>query len=325
MNVNNYKQTELNRPFIAQRADPFILHAPDGSFYFTASVPEYDRIVLRHSQTLKGLADAEEVTLWRKHDEGIMSLHIWAPELHYLNGEWYIYYAGGDKDDIWAIRPYVLKCTGQDPMTDPWIEMGLVKRADDFSFNDFSLDMTVFEHKGKLYTIWAEKVNQGQKISSLYIAEMKSPTELKTEQVLLTTPDYDWERVDFWVNEGPSVMEADGKIFVTFSASATGVCYCMGLLSADADADILDPAVWKKERYPVLQSSEEAGLYGPGHNTFFTDEEGRLMTSYHARPYDEIIGNPLYDINRHAYVMSVPVENGMPVFKYENNRLDLLK
>lgn len=325
MNVNNYRQTELNRPFIAQRADPFILHAPDGSFYFTASVPEYDRIVLRHSQTLKGLADAEEVTLWRKHDEGIMSLHIWAPELHYLNGEWYIYYAGGDKDDIWAIRPYVLKCTGQDPMTDPWIEMGLVKRADDFSFNDFSLDMTVFEHKGKLYTIWAEKVNQGQKISSLYIAEMKSPTELKTEQVLLTTPDYDWERVDFWVNEGPSVMEADGKIFVTFSASATGVCYCMGLLSADADADILDPAVWKKERYPVLQSSGEAGLYGPGHNTFFTDEEGRLMTSYHARPYDEIIGNPLYDINRHAYVMSVPVENGMPVFKYENNRLDLLK
>ncbi len=325
MNVNNYRQTELNRPFIAQRADPFILHAPDGSFYFTASVPEYDRIVLRHSQTLKGLADAEEVTLWRKHDEGIMSLHIWAPELHYLNGEWYIYYAGGDKDDIWAIRPYVLKCTGQDPMTDPWIEMGLVKRADDFSFNDFSLDMTVFEHKGKLYTIWAEKVNQGQKISSLYIAEMKSPTELKTEQVLLTTPDYDWERVDFWVNEGASVMEAEGKIFVTFSASATGVCYCMGLLSADADADILDPAVWKKERYPVLQSSEEAGLYGPGHNTFFTDEEGNLMTSYHARPYDEIIGNPLYDINRHAYIMSVPVENGMPVFKYENNRLDLLK
>ncbi len=324
MNVNNYKETKYNKPFIAQRADPYILHAPDGTFYFTASVPEYDRIVLRHSNTLKGLAEAEEVTLLRKHDEGIMSLHIWAPELHYLQGNWYIYYAGGDKDDVWAIRPYILKCTGQDPMTDPWIELGLMKRADDFSFNDFSLDMTVFEHKGKLYTIWAEKVNQGQKISSLYIAELSSPTEMKTQQVLLTTPDYDWERIDFWVNEGASVFETEDKIFVTFSASATGVCYCMGLLSADKDADILDPAVWKKERYPVLESSFEYGLFGPGHNTFFTDENGKLMTSYHARPYDEIIGNPLYDINRHAYIMEVPVENGWPVFNYENNRLDLL-
>ncbi len=323
MNVNDYKETKYNKPFIAQRADPYILHAPDGSFYFTASVPEYDRIALRHSQTLKGLAEAEEVTIWRKHDEGIMSLHIWAPELHYLDGSWYVYYAGGDKDDIWAIRPYVLKCTGQDPMKDPWVEMGLLKRVDDFSFNDFSLDMTVFEHRGRRYTIWAEKVNQGQKISSLYIAELASPTELKTEQVLLTTPDYDWERVDFWVNEGPSVMKADGKIFVTFSASATGERYCMGLLSVDEDADLLDPRVWKKERYPVLKTSREHGLYGPGHNTFFTDENGKQMMAYHARPYDEIIGNPLYDINRHAYLMEVPVENGMPVFSYENNVTDL--
>ncbi len=323
MNVNNYKETKYNKPFIAQRADPYILHAPDGTFYFTASMPEYDRIALRHSQTLKGLADAEEVTIWRKHDEGIMSLHIWAPELHYLQGNWYIYYAGGDKDDVWAIRPYVLKCTGQDPMKDPWIELGLLKRADDFSFNDFSLDMTVFEHNGKLYTIWAEKVNQGQKISSLYIAELASPTELKTQQVLLTTPDYDWERIDFWVNEGAAVLQTEDKIFVTFSASATGERYCMGLLSADKDADILDPAVWKKERYPVLESSKEHGLFGPGHNTFFTDENGKLLTSYHARPYDEIIGNPLYDINRHAYLMDVPFENGWPVFSYENNRTDL--
>ena len=323
MNANNFRKTKYNEPFIAQRADPFILHAEDDTFYFTASHPAYDRIVLRHSDTLKGLAGAEEITVWKKHEEGIMSIHIWAPELHYLRGSWYIYYAGGDKDDVWAIRPYVLKCTGQDPMTDPWVEMGMLQRADAFCFNDFSLDMTVFEHRGRMYTIWAEKVNQGKKISSLYIAELESPTVLKTAQVLLTTPDYDWERVDFWVNEGPSFLEAEGRVFVSFSASATGACYCMGLLSADADADLLDPASWKKERHPVLQTDEEAGLYGPGHNTFFTDEEGRLVTSYHARPYDEIIGDPLYDINRHTYLMDVPFENGMPVFSYQNNRINL--
>ena len=72
---------------------------------FTASVPAYDRIVLRRSKTLAGLKDAEEITVWKKHPEGIMSEHIWAPELHYLDGKWYIYFAGGDKDDVWAIRP----------------------------------------------------------------------------------------------------------------------------------------------------------------------------------------------------------------------------
>ena len=32
-----------------------------------------------------------------------MSVHIWAPEIHYLDNKWFIYYAGGDIDDIWAI------------------------------------------------------------------------------------------------------------------------------------------------------------------------------------------------------------------------------
>ncbi len=320
MNADNYVKTEYNNPFIEQRADPYILHAQDGSFYFTASVPTYDRIAIRHSDTLTGLQTAEEVTVWRKHESGIMSLHIWAPEIHYLDGNWYIYYAGGDKDDIWAIRPYVLKCTGQDPMKDPWVEMGLLERKDLFCFNDFSLDMTNFEHRGKRYFIWAEKVNQGKKISNLYIAEMESPTALKTQQVLLATPSYDWERIGFWVNEGPAVIKAGGKIYVTYSASETGECYCMGLLSAKEDADLLDPESWKKERYPVLTSSREMGLYGPGHNSFFTDENGKLVMAYHARPYDEIIGDPLYDHNRHCYLMDVPIVDGRPLFDYKNHR-----
>lgn len=322
MNAENYRKTVYNKPFIPQRADPYICHAEDGSFYFTASVPAYDRIALRHSETLEGLQDAEEVTVWKKHDSGIMSIHIWAPELHYLQGNWYLYFAAGDREDIWAIRPYVLKCEGQDPMKDPWVEIGLLKRADDFCFNDFSLDMTVFEHRGRMYVIWAEKVNQGKKISNLYIAELESPTVMKTPQVLFTTPDYDWERVDFWVNEGPAVLKTEEQIFVTYSASSTGACYCMGMMSIGADQDLLDPRAWKKERYPVLTTNEEIGLFGPGHNTFFTDEEGKVLTSYHARPYDEIIGDPLYDINRHTYLMELEFKDGKPIFRYENNRLN---
>lgn len=308
-------------PFIEQRADPYILKADDGSYYFTASVPAYDRIVLRHSDTLMGLKNAEEKTIWVKHESGIMSKHIWAPELHYLMGSWYIYFAAGEKDNIWEIRPYVLKCDGNDPMKDSWSECGMIQCADTdiYSFRAFSLDSTVFEHNGELYLIWAEKVSVGIQISNLYIARMESPTKLSTDQVLLTTPDYDWERVAIWVNEGPAVIKHDGKIYVTYSASATGEEYCMGMLSIPETGDLLDPRQWTKERQPVLTSNAAYCKFGPGHNSFTEDENGKPVCVFHARPYAEISGDPLYDPNRHANLLYVEWDEcGKPVFDYKN-------
>ena len=310
----------LNKPWILQRADPYVFRHSDGTYYFTASLPEYDGIALRASSTLEGLRDAEEVRIWNKHESGIMSFHIWAPELHYFDGAWYIYFAGSDKDDIWALRPYVLKCEDQDPISGKWTECGMMQPADQdaFSFVDFSLDMTVFENKGERYCVWAEKVSVGKKISNLYIAKMESPVKLATAQVLLTTPCYDWERIGFWVNEGPFAIHHDGKIFLTYSASETGIDYCIGLLAADEDSDLLDPESWKKSRYPVLRSDASLEIYGPGHNCFTVDEDGNDIMVYHARTETEIVGDPLYNPNRHAMLMKIRWdENGYPVFSYD--------
>lgn len=310
---------EYNNPIVEQRADPYLLKHTDGYYYFMGSVPSYDCIEIRRAKTINELAGAETVVVWRKHESGIMSEHVWAPEMHYIDGKWYIYFAAGEKDDIWKIRPYVLECTGQDPMKDEWIELGMMQRADDdpYSFTDFSLDGTVFQQNGKWYYIWAEKVGGQKGISNLYIAEMAAPNKLKTVQVLLTTPDYDWERVDFWVNEGPAVLKKNGKIFVTFSASATGACYCMGMMTADENADLLDPRSWEKSRYPVLCTDEEKKVFGPGHNSFSVSEDGtKDLLVYHARPYEKIVGDPLYDPNRHAMVMEIKWnEDGTPCFE----------
>lgn len=321
MDKNHYLKTVYNEPFIMQRADPYVYRHRDGMYYFTASVPEYDRIVLRKSSTLEGLREAGEVTVWEKHDRGVMSKHIWAPELHYVDGKWFLYFAAGDVDDIWAIRPYVLECGGDDPMRDKWLERGQMQAADDFTFRDFSLDMTIFESAGSLYCIWAEKVSVGKKISNLYIARMESPMKLATEQVLLSSPDYDWERVDFWVNEGPALLRHAGMLYVTYSASATGACYCMGMLSIPESGDLLDPRAWKKERFPVLKTDGEKGIIGPGHNSFVRSEDGRDdIMFYHARQYDEITGDPLYDPNRHTYRMKVLWDKtGRPVFDAAEN------
>ena len=319
MNQSNYRHTPWNTPFIAQRADPYVFRQGE-KWYFTASVPEYDRIALRAAGSLEGLRNTPETVIWHAHECGDMSQHIWAPELHFLDGRWYIYFAASRKDDIWALRPWVLRCESDDPMAGPWTECGMLKRADgdEFSFTDFSLDMTVFDHNGRRYCVWAEKVSVGRKISNLYIAEMADPLTLKTPQMLLTSPSYGWERHGFWVNEGPAFVACGDRVYLTYSASDTSPAYCMGLLWAEADADLMDISAWHKSSHPVYTTEAEKGLYGPGHNTFFTDEQGEVYTSYHARPYDEIIGDPLYDPNRHCFVMRVTFKDGLPVFSADN-------
>ncbi|MBP5599315.1 MAG: family 43 glycosylhydrolase [Lachnospiraceae bacterium] len=317
----NGKITDFNEPFIIQRADPYVYRHTDGTYYFTASVPEYDKIVLRKSDSLKGLKDAKEVVIWNKHESGEMSKHIWAPELHFLDGKWYIYFAAGMEEDKWRIRPFVLECEGNDPCNDKWIEKGMIQKSDDdiYSFLSFSLDATIFENKGERYYVWAEKVAAGVGISNLYIAKMESPTKLKTAQVLLTTPDYDWERVDIWVNEGPAVLKHDGNIFLTYSASATGECYCMGMLSIGENEDLLDPRAWVKEKKPVLSSDANKGFFGPGHNSFTKLPDGSDVCVFHARTYKDIEGDPLYDPNRHTMLMKVEwSKDNTPIFSYEN-------
>lgn len=310
--------TNYNKPFILNRADPYIYRHEDGTYYFTATVPEYDRIILRRSDTLQGLKTAQEKTLWTKRENGIMSKHIWAPELHYLSGKWHIYFAAGDADNIWEIRPYVLECKGQNPMEDGWADPMPMKASagDKTSFTGFSLDATVFSHKNTDYIIWAEKPREiTPPISNLYIAPLADTFRLAAEPTLLTTPAHDWETIEFAVNEGPAVIKRDGKIFMTFSASSTGACYCMGMISVSEDADIMDAGAWQKLGHPVYATDAAKGIYGPGHNSFTKSKDGRDICVYHARTYEKIEGDPLNDPNRHTMLLEIKWENDFPVFK----------
>lgn len=307
--------TTYNSPLALQRADPYIFKY-NGKYYFTATCPRYDRIEIRCADTINGITTAQARVVWTRHEKGVMSSNIWAPEIHRIMGKWVIYFAAG-ADNPSQIRPYTLICEGDDPMTDNWKEGGRMRAAkgDPYSFKDFSLDMTVFENKGKWYVVWAQKSGRHFDISDLYIAELSTPTKLKTVRRLLTTPDFDWERIGFWVNEGPSVLHHNGKIFLTYSASATGDMYCMGMMSVDEDEDILNRNNWTKRNEPVLKSDPSLKVFGPGHNSFTQGEEGETLCVLHFRDYAKIKGDPLSDHNRHAHVMKVTFdENDEPVF-----------
>jgi GH43 family beta-xylosidase len=76
----------------------------------------------------------------------------------------------------------------------------------------------------------------------------------------------------------------NGKIYLTYSASATDHNYCLGLLTADANADLLDADSWTKSKESVLQSSPDNNVYGPGHNSFTTTPDGsKVINVYQAR------------------------------------------
>lgn len=289
-----------NNPVVEQRADPWVYKHTDGYYYFTASVPEYDRIEIRRSKTLQGLGEAEPIVAWRKYETGPLSANIWAPEIHFIQGKWYIYFAAArtteTNDGLFDHRMYVLENDSDNPLEGTWMEKGKIRTQ----WESFALDATTFEHNGVLYYVWAQKDPDIEGNSNLYISEMSNPWTLQGKQVMISTPEYPWEVIGFKVNEGAAVLKRNGRIFISYSASATDHNYCMGLLYADESADLLDPASWVKSPEPVFATNEENGQYGPGHNSFTVSEDGEDVIVYHARNYKEIIGDPLYDPNRHT-------------------------
>lgn len=314
MNFTDVSEEDEKSPIIEQRADPYIYYHTDGYYYFTASVPEYDRIELRRAWFIKGLEEAEPLVIWRKHSDGPMSWHIWAPELHYINNKWYIYFAAGRAESPWWIRTYVLENYSPDPFCGEWVEKGELNSE----WDSFMLDCTVFDYHDKWYAVWAQKRKERSENSALYIAEMESPTKLKMPQTLLTVPEYDWECRGFKVNEGPSVLQRNGKVFLTFSASATDATYCMGMLVAEDGADLLDIKSWKKLEQPVFTTDARKGIFGPGHNSFTTNRDrNQDYLVYHARPYAEVdLANALYDPNRHTWIKRIRFDkNGYPIFQ----------
>ena len=346
-------QTEYTNPLIEQRADPQIKYDEDTkAYYFTASYPAfynadngYDRIILRKADTIQGLSDAEgglekEITIWKAPSTGKMARHVWAPEIHKIKGKWYVFFAAGDSGNIWNIRPYVLVCQGDDPYdASSWVqadgtaEIHAATSEESAYFKHMSLDMTYFEHNGKHYVIWADIIGQ----SALYMQEINpdKPWEGQGKVIMLTTPEYGWERNVERVNEGPTILKHDGKIFLAFSAAGTGPEYCIGLLTADEDADLMNPESWTKTAYPVLTSADVPGEYGPGHNSFTVDENGNAVFVYHARS-EECYKNQcqwssassLYDPCRHARVKRVHwAADGTPILNmsYEEELNDAYK
>jgi GH43 family beta-xylosidase len=73
-------------------------------------------------------------------------------------------------------------------------------------------------------------------------------------------------------------------MFITYSASGCWTDnYSLGLLSADASADVMNPASWTKSAQPIFTTNASGQAYAPGHNSFFKSPDGKEdWIIYHA-------------------------------------------
>jgi GH43 family beta-xylosidase len=307
-------EPRFDNPLLRHRADPHAFVHTDGQYYFTATAAEWDRIEIRRTRDLNALDSAQTKIIWRRHESGPMSRHIWAPEIHHIDGKWYVYFTASRVDAKWEVRPYVLMNASKDPFEGEWQELGRLETG----WDSFSLDGTTFTHRGRRYFVWTQRGRTPEegKGTNIYIAEMNTPYSITGRVTLLTRPEYEWEKRKYEVNEAPAVLIRNGRVFMTYSASAIDANYCLGLLTASSNSDLLDPASWKKSARPVFRSSEANSIFGPGHNSFTTTLDGKTdLLLYHARSYRDIVGSELEDPNRHTRAQVLKwKKDGTPAF-----------
>ena len=280
------QQKNFSNPLLSNGADPWCVYK-DGFYYYTHTTAT--NITLWKTKCIGELATAEKKIIFKPPVSGPYSKNLWAPEIHFLENKWYIYFAAdtGNNNDH---RLWVLENDSPNPMIGTWVMKGKLTTPED----KWSIDGTAFRHQHQLYFIWSgwEGDTNGQQ--NIYIAKMKNPWTLENKRVLLSAPELPWEIIGdlhdnvnpshVKVNEGPVILFNEDKIFLVYSASGCWTdSYALGMLTASLNSDPMKPGSWKKNKQPVFKQSKQNSVYGPGHSSFFKSPDGTEdYIMYHA-------------------------------------------
>lgn len=285
VNISFGQQTFTN-PLLPSGADPWVTYR-DGYYYYTNTTAR--NITLWKTKNMGDLKDAEKKVVWTPPPGEPYSKELWAPEIHFLEGKWYVYFAA-DSGNNFGHRLYVLENSSKDPLQGNWILKGKLTTPGD----KWAIDASVFENKGKLYLIWSGWKGNVNGEQDIFIARMKNPWTVEGNRTLISAPTYSWERngdlnnpndvKHVNVNEGPEILKHDNKLFLIYSASGCWTdTYALGMLTATANAELLKASSWTKTDHPVFQESVANHVYATGHNSFFKSPDGtENYILYHA-------------------------------------------
>jgi beta-xylosidase len=254
-NPENPSSTEGNVFF----GDPFIL-LHDGTYYAYGTSANNGILVYTSNDLLTW--NIPEHNLALNKDDVWADRWFWAPEVYYVNGQFYMYYSADE---------HICVATSKSPLGPFTQEIKKPMIAD-----EKCIDNSLFiDEDGKPY-LFFDRFNDGLNI---WVAELEDNlTEIKAESLKpCIHVSQEWEKVWPTVNEGSFVVKHKGTYYMTYSANSyESPYYGIGVATAN---DLKGP--WTKyEKNPIYQNIGE--LVGIGHSAMFTDKEGNLRIVFHA-------------------------------------------
>ncbi|KAI1629371.1 alpha-L-arabinofuranosidase II [Exophiala viscosa] len=267
--------------------DPWMLYH-NNTYYLTFTAG--DRVEIWSSPSMENFRGASKTIAWRPQPGTPWSCDLWAPELHYLNGTWYVYLcAAHPGQGNPSHRTVLLRSASTDPM-DPegWSFIGELDGLPDH----WNIDLTVFTLNQRLYACYSSWPlgDFSDTQQDLFLVELATPeTVLRGSQVCISRAGLPWERPEGGrrgVNEGPTWLSTPGFQGIVYSANGSWTSdYTLGLLQF-LGGNPLNPDSWWKRPVPLLVSHKGlGGPFGPGHASFITNDE-KVYCIYHATERD---------------------------------------
>ena len=290
-----FAQQTFTNPIKSSGPDPWVWQ-DNGWYYYMNTTGR--NLTLWRTKNMADLATAESKVIYTPPTGTAYSRDLWAPEIHRITNRrgkasWYIYVAA-DSLNNFSHRIWVLENKSFDPFDGQWVMKGKLADPGDH----WAIDLTVLQHKGKLYASWSGWEGSQNGRQDIYIARLKNPWTMTGDRVKIAQPEYPWEMhgktPEAWqkngelplilVNEGPEFLQNGKKTFIVYSANACWLDYCMGLLE-HTGGSFMKAKNWRKNPQPVFTQSPENGVWAPGHGGFFTTDNGRKnWMIYHANP-----------------------------------------
>ncbi|MCS7460558.1 family 43 glycosylhydrolase [Paenibacillus doosanensis] len=260
-----------------QGQDPFVTYK-DGFYYFVSSsnLDSNNKVYVSKSRTLTD--QGEKIMVF---DSKGTQTRIFAPEIFFFNGKWYIYYCADLKDYGYKHMATVLESVTSDPQG-AYVDKGALYTGERGEYKQAN-DFTVFEHNGQLYAIWGT-LGSGEPAGPA-IAPMDNPYTITADRSILPGGG----------GEGPRVLQKDGKVFVTvsegdYASNGYRLSYFM-----NTDGNFLNPGSWTRTNNVFVSTAD---VSGPGRAGFVKSVDGTEdWMIYHSRVYKDTNRNWWREVN----------------------------
>lgn len=211
---------------------------------------------------------------------------LWAPEVFAAaDGSFWLYYTASQRIGVakasGPLGPFVdqldhpLVGNGYGGVGDGELSGGSALLDD---LDDKAIDAEFFVASDGSSYLYFSQTTPFSEVAVLPMADAVTPAAASPTVVLGWEGNLEtWE---WWVREGPVVIERDGTFHLMYSGfDFASTCYSVGVATSD---DPMGPFVRRPDN-PILSDDPAVGFYGPGHHSVVDDGQGALRAYFHVQ------------------------------------------